>query len=265
MNEKTLNYNEYELYYYTSGLNKKETIIFLHPAFSDHTTFVDQFTSLSDQYNIIALDMIGHGKSQPKKTSDDIGTTIQHVKEIMDENNMKHCHIVGVSLGSLVAQGFAAKHPTLVKTVTVVGGYSIHNYNKGILKAQKKEILSWVFKVLFNMEGFRRYVAEASTYKKHAYDRFYKSSKHITRKSLKYMQGMQKILIKSDEPVPYPLLIVYGEHDLEKGINHAKFWNKQSLGSKLHIVKDAGHCVNMEQPEEFNKVLTNFIKMRNIQ
>ncbi|NDI36548.1 alpha/beta fold hydrolase [Chengkuizengella sediminis] len=260
MNEKTLNYNGYDLYYYTNDLNKKETIIFLHPAFSDHSTFIDQFHSLSDQYNMIALDMIGHGKSQPIKTSDDIETTLQHVKDIINENNLGVCHIVGVSLGSLVAQGFASKYPELTKTVTVVGGYSIHNYNEKILKAQQKEIFRVIFKIMFNRKGFRHYIAQVSTYKKHAYDRFYESSKHFKRKSLKYMQGMQKILVNSDKSVGYPLRLIYGDQDLEITLNHAKLWNEQIPESKLHIIKDAGHCVNMEQPEAFNEVLMQFLE-----
>ncbi|MDP5275847.1 alpha/beta fold hydrolase [Chengkuizengella axinellae] len=260
MNEKTLTYNEYDVYYYTNDLNKKETVLFLHPAFSDHTAFVDQFDSLSDQFNLITLDMIGHGKTQPKKTTDDIEATIQHMKDILTENHLKTCHIVGVSLGSLVAQGFAEKHPDITKSVTVVGGYSIHNYNQDILKAQQKAIFKVLFRIIFNMNSLRRYVSKISTYHKHAYERFYSSSKSYTRKSLKYMQGMQKIFHQTKEKIPYPLLIVYGEHDLDIGKNHAKLWHKQIPESKLHIVEDAGHCVNMEQPEKFDLILLDFIE-----
>ena len=47
--------------YYISGGEKREWILFLHAAFVDHNMFARQVEDFGGQYNILLLDIIGHG------------------------------------------------------------------------------------------------------------------------------------------------------------------------------------------------------------
>jgi pimeloyl-ACP methyl ester carboxylesterase len=254
-----LQYHGYEVAYRVAGNPSNPCIICLHPAFGDHRVFDDQFNALSDSYFILALDMLGHGQTHPARTSDLLDETIEHVRVLLDQYQVNKAHLLGVSLGSLVVQGFAYRYAEYTASVTAVGGYSIHKNNKALQKAQNKEIGSWILKLLFNMDSFRKYIAKQSTYSQAAYQRMVQYTQAYTRKSLRYMQGMQKLFIDLDKPVQYALLIVYGEFDLQIALQHGQEWAKLEPGATLEIISGAGHCANMENPSDFNTLFEDFI------
>lgn len=256
---EVLNYHDYKVAYKVAGDPKNPCIICVHPAFGDHRVFDEQFDAFSDRYFVIALDMLGHGLTQPQKTGDMLDKTPEQISLIMDKYGVEKAHLLGVSLGSLVVQAFGHLYGERTTSVTAVGGYSIHKNNRSLQKAQNREIGSWILKLLFNMDGFRKYIAKQSTHSEDAYQRMYSYAQAYTRKSLVYMQGMGKLFIDISDPVSYPLLIVYGEHDLKIALDHGKEWVAIEPKASLEIIAGAGHCANMEKPEEFNKVFATFI------
>ena len=53
-----------------------------------------------------------------------------------------------------------------------------------------------------------------------------------------------------------------GEFDIPLEQEMVKQWKNREPASQAVIFKDAGHCVNMDVPEEFHKVMENFWKGR---
>ena len=49
--------------YYVSGRECDEWVFFLHAAFVDHKMFRAQIEYFSSKYNVLAVDIIGHGRS----------------------------------------------------------------------------------------------------------------------------------------------------------------------------------------------------------
>ncbi|MDO9085088.1 MAG: alpha/beta hydrolase [Anaerolineaceae bacterium] len=261
LQEKQLNKEKYSFYYYTAGNPQKETLVFIHPAYGDHTCFHHQMEAFFEDYYLIFVDMLGHGKSQVPMGGDTIEKTADLVVEILDKEDLKQAHLIGVSLGSLMAQYIAHKYPERVKSVTITGGYSIFGDNSKISKAQNREIGKAFFLMMFNMEGFRRYVVKSTNIVPAEQEIFYLAMKKFTRKSLPVMQGMQKILDKSPRSIIQPLLIVVGEYDLPVILENAKIWQKHEPNATFRIIPDAGHCANMDNPAVFNREFKTFIEM----
>jgi pimeloyl-ACP methyl ester carboxylesterase len=63
---------------------------------------------------------------------------------------------------------------------------------------------------------------------------------------------------QSTAPMP-PCLFMVGEHDIELAINTAKEWHERLPNSEFIQVPGAGHSVNLDQPEEFNQIVLNFL------
>ena len=108
---KTLMLNGNIIHYYVSGEQGKPTILFIHSAFSDHTCFYKQVDFFSQEFRVITIDLIGHGLSEVRNDKDKIDTSTEHILEIINAENITKLHIVGISMGSLIAQYFALKHP----------------------------------------------------------------------------------------------------------------------------------------------------------
>lgn len=259
LQEKQLQKDKYSLHYYTQGDPAKEAIVFIHPAYGDHTCFHHQTDAFAENYHVISLDMLGHGRSQVNGANVTIEKTADLVAEIIARESHTQAHLVGVSLGALMAQYIADKYPQQVKSVTVTGGYSIFGDNSAITKAQNSEIIKAFFLILFNMDGFRRYVVKNTNVVEAEREVFYRAMQRFTRRSLQVMPGMNKILDKTPKRLSQPLLIVAGEHDLPIVYANAHAWHEQEPNSKLAVIPAAGHCANMDNPAAFNRVLGEFL------
>lgn len=258
---KKLKLSSYSIHYFCSGDSTKDLLIFLHPAFADHKCFDKQIDFFAKDYRIITIDMLGHGLSEVDKSKDKIDMTVSHIDEILRLEGYSKAHIVGVSMGSLIAQYYGLKHPDKVISMTILGGYNINADNNEITKAQRSEQIKWIFKALFSMNAFRRYVAKVSVANPEDQVRFYEMTKMFTRKSFMIMSGLGNVLKKRDNiKLTYPLLIMSGEKDIELAKKASKNWHNSEPKSKYYLIENAGHCANMDNSNKFNELLMNFIK-----
>lgn len=258
---KELKLEGYSIHYFCSGDAAKDLIMFLHPAFADHTCFEKQIDFFSKDYRIITIDMIGHGLSKVDEAKDKIDITISHINTILTLEGYDTSHIVGVSMGSLIAQYFTLKYPEKVISMTILGGYDINADNSEIAKVQRKEQIKWIFKALFSMNSFRRYVANVAVANSNEQIRFYEMAKSFTRKSFKPMSGLGNVLQKRDNIlISYPLLIMNGGKDIELAKRSSKKWHDSEPNSNYYLIENAGHCANMDNSDRFNELLMGFIK-----
>jgi pimeloyl-ACP methyl ester carboxylesterase len=259
IDHKIIEINGNTIHYFVSGNKEGETVVFLHPAFGDHTCFDRQIDCFSPNYRVITIDMSGHGLTGIGKSKDKISATSTHIAEILKAENQEKIHIAGVSLGSLLAQDFALKYPEQILSLTVLGGYCINKEQKEVAKAQGKEMFKWLFKMIFSMDAFRRYVASVSVTDELEQIRFYESAKHFTRRSFTVMSGLDRLIANRNVQRNFRLLILSGENDSELAIKAAKQWHEEEQTSKMFIIEKAGHCANMDNAERFNSILMDFI------
>ncbi|RUT29627.1 alpha/beta hydrolase [Paenibacillus zeisoli] len=259
MSMRKLNFKNTDYSYIWIANEGKETIVMLHPAFADHTMFEQQISHFRMNYQLILLDLPGHGNSSllsSKVTMQDVPNLLH---QILTANNISACHLLGVSMGSLVAQAFADRYPDQVKSVIIVGGYSIHKANEIILKGQRKEGLKWLLYMLQPMRKFRDYVSSVSCYSDECRALFAQGSKHFNRRSFRSMAGMNTFFRRKDNPMPYPLLLIVGEHDLPLIRAAADELHQLEVHSQLVLLQRAGHCANADTPHEFNKTVEQFL------
>lgn len=256
---KTIEHKGSVIHYYVSGNENGETIVFVHPAFGDHQCFDKQIAYFAPTHRVITLDMLGHGQSQIGKAKADLLCTADHIASILEAEHREQTHIVGVSLGSLLAQYFTWKYPEKTLSLTVLGGYPIHKEQKELAKKQGKEMLKWVFKMLFSMDAFRKYVSTVSVLNKEDQQRFFESAQHFRRKSFRAFSGMSKLIANRDFERSFPLLILVGEKDDKDAVGVAHKWHAEDSTSNMIVIENAGHCANMDNPDIFNEVVLQFI------
>ena len=257
---KELKQNGYSIHYYLSGDTTNELIVFLHPAFADHRCFDKQIEYFSRYYRVITVDMLGHGASSVDKSKDKIDFTVNHIDSILQHEGYERAHFVGVSMGALMAQYFGLHHPEKVSSMSILGGYNINADNPEIAKAQRSENIKWLFRALFSMNSFRRYVSSAVVSKPVEQAHFYKMAGLYTRKSFTVMSGLGNVLkVREDVILNYPLLILSGDKDIELAKQMSKKWHDSEPASQYREIENAGHCANMDNPDVFNTVLMAFI------
>jgi pimeloyl-ACP methyl ester carboxylesterase len=88
----------------------KQSLAFIHGSGSDHSVWSNQYGKLHKDYNILAIDLPGHGQSEGKAqvTVEDY---CRWVKNILDVVNLQNPILIGHSLGAAITLTFAVNYP----------------------------------------------------------------------------------------------------------------------------------------------------------
>ncbi|MGL4107489.1 alpha/beta fold hydrolase [Clostridium sp. LP20] len=243
--------------YWINDSNKEEGIIFVHPAFGNHTCFDTQFEHFNDDYKVIAIDLIGHGKSIGDGAITD---TSKYINQIMLKEKIRKVNLVGVSIGAILIQDFANKYPSKVASLCCIGGYDINNFDSSLQKENSKEQIKMMIKAIFSIKAFAKDNKKISAFTKSAQERFYEMNIEFKKRSFKYLASLGTLVNKvKTQRREYPLMIGVGEYDNDMAIKAAKKWAEFEPNCKLVVFKNAGHIVNMDIPNEFNNILESFL------
>src|SRR2546430_8026287 len=114
----------------------------------DHTAWAFQVPAFAAEFDVIALDNRGAGQSGAPDTRYTIGGMADDVAGLMDQLGVRSAHICGASMGGMIAQEVALRHPDRVITLQLhcttaaVDGYSrlvIDNFLREIGRAACRE------------------------------------------------------------------------------------------------------------------------------
>ena len=245
--------------YYISGKENSEWVLFIHAAFVHHGMFQTQIDYFQDQYNILTLDIIGHGKSINTRKGDSIDKMSAWINKILKKEKIERIHIVGVSLGAVIAQDFAAQYPEAVRSLACFGGYDINNFDVKMQKENSASQMCMMLKAIFSIKWFAKSNKKISAYTLQAQNEFYEMNIQFPRKSFMYLASLSSMInVRQSKPRRYPLLIGCGEYDIPMELSAVEMWKKNEPDCRVLIFEDAGHCVNMDVPQKFNAAMEEF-------
>ncbi len=245
--------------YYISGKEHNEWALFLHAAFVNHNMFKTQIDYFRDKYNVLTLDIIGHGNSTDTHKGDTIDRMSAWISEILKKEHIDKAHIVGISLGAILAQDFANKFPKAVQSLACFGGYDINNFNAEMQRENRAAHALMMLKAVFSVKWFANSNKKISAYSKQAQESFYEMNAAFSKKSFLYLASLNTMAnARQAKPRGYPLLIGCGKHDIPAELSAVELWKKTEPECEAVIFESAGHCVNMDVPEQFNKTLEEF-------
>ncbi|MDE6867831.1 MAG: alpha/beta hydrolase [Clostridia bacterium] len=255
---KTLYLENSPIAYYIDDTADKEWVVFIHAAFVDSRMFKTQFEYFSGKYNLLAVDIIGHGNSIRTGKGDCIEKTSGWINDIFQKHNIQSAHFVGVSLGAVFIQDFANKYESKVLSLACFGGYDINNFDTKRQKANSKGQLQMMLKSLFSIKWFAKANKKISAFTAEAQTEFYNMNIRFKKSSFMYLAGLQKLVNKYPKKNrKYELLVGCGEHDIPMEIEIVNEWAESENCAKA-ILQGAGHCANMDVPGKFNACLENF-------
>lgn len=245
--------------YFISGTEHAEWILFIHAAFVNHNMFKAQFEYFQDKYNVMAIDIIGHGQSMDTRKGDSIDKMSGWIFDILKVENIEKIHIVGVSLGAVLAQDFANRYSNLVRSLACFGGYDINNFDIKMQKENGAKQMLMMLKAVFSIKWFAKANKKISAYTSKAQDDFLDMNMLFPRKSFKFLTTLNNMVNKhKTEKRNYPLLIGCGSFDIPMELEAIRQWKINEPNCRVVIFENAGHCANMDVPQEFNETIEDF-------
>jgi len=104
-----------------TGTTGGSPLVLLHPLGMDLTWWGDQFREFGPERDVIAMDMPGHGLSAQPDAPPTFDMMADAMEALLESIGGKPAHLVGLSVGGMIAQTLALRRPDLVQSLTLVG------------------------------------------------------------------------------------------------------------------------------------------------
>lgn len=255
-------YDDLKLEYLEINNQKSKNLIFLHGFSSDFNFFNSWYPELSKNFNIYALNMPAHGKSEAKL---DIMTEIDLMKIFIawiKELQLNNLYLVGHSMGGALALMSVQELNDKIEKIILIGPQNRSSlvreqdfydtfFPRKIEDYAKLVKLCYYYpdKILNNKEWMKR-VEKYLNENQEQLDLVYTLGRDLPKTANMDLIDFGIKNLKND------LILIYGEAD---GIIDAKNIDKYFLSlnpkTKVYKVNQAGHTVWLENPVEFAKIM----------
>ncbi len=235
----------------------KHTIILLHGSGQSHVVWslTDQY--LADEgYNVFALDLPGHGNSEGAslKSIEDMADWLNKVVQVI---GIKDLTILGHSQGCLVALEYVNKFPDNIKNLIFVAGSYVIPVNKSLIDLANSGDLESLNLMMKWGYGYSKQFIGGNPLQK-----ILNSSREV-REVLavdliacnNYKNGINCVKM-----IKCPTFFIFGELDKMIRLDKGKEFSGLINGSKMHIIKDCGHMIILENAFEMREQVAKFLK-----
>jgi pimeloyl-ACP methyl ester carboxylesterase len=247
----------------------KDWVVFIHGAGGSSSIWFRQLKAYQEDFNVLLVDLRGHGKSKEmstlKKYYKEKYTfkTVSHdVLEAIHREGIKQAHFVGVSLGTIIIRTIAEMEPDVVKSAVMCGAITRmdvrsrilvwlgHTFKKVVPFMWLYRLFAWIIMPKKNHEESRlMFVREASNLARKEFLKWFRLTYEVNP-LLKYFKEIE---------MKAPTLYIMGEED-HMFLPPVKKMVEEFERSTLNVVAGSGHVVNIDKPDEFNRISLRFLK-----
>ncbi|MBM4313110.1 MAG: alpha/beta hydrolase [Deltaproteobacteria bacterium] len=233
-------------------LPDRKTLVFIHGSGGDHTNWLGQYTSMKDRFNIAALDLPGHGRSEgPGERS--VAAYVEWVRKIMDGLGISEPVLIGHSLGAAICLSFIIRYNGSAAAAVPVGAGVRMPVNPMILEGLKQDPASVVgmaakFSIAKqNREKFSKLLAES----------LLRTDPEILHGDFSACNDLD--ISEAVAGIRVPTLVVCGAEDKMTPPSLSQAIADRIPGAGLALIEGAGHFVMMENSDAFNSALVDFV------
>jgi pyruvate dehydrogenase E2 component (dihydrolipoamide acetyltransferase) len=233
-----------------------EAVLLLHGFGGDLNNWLFNLDALAEGRTVYALDLPGHGGSV--KRTDGLGGLTGAVREFLDGQGVERAHLVGHSMGALVAAAVARAEPDRVASLTLVdpagfGEEIDREYVDGFVAASSRRELKPVLQRLFADPELvtRSMVDDVLKYKR--IDGVDEALRALAGEL--FPDGHQQRTLDLGA-YDGPVLVVWGERDQVIPAAHAA---AAPARAQTQVLAGAGHSPHLEAAGEFNRIVTGFL------
>src|SRR5436305_4486875 len=262
--------NGAKLYYEVMGAG--HALVLLHEGIADSRMYDDQFNVFAQHYRVVRFDTRGFGQSdlppadQPVALQEDLYGLLEFL-------GIKKTYVLGMSMGGSIALDFTLAHPAMVDALILVApgvsGYNMSSFEteyKAIgeeieeavkrgdyERASELEIRIWV-------DGPERTPQQVDpAVRQRVYEMNLHNYRNMGAAEFPPPQELEPPAIARLNEVAVPTCLIIGDKDVREMLSIIDKLEQGIPGARKIVMHNVAHALNMEQPEEFNRIVLDFL------
>jgi 3-oxoadipate enol-lactonase len=241
-------------------------IVMIHGAQGDQTMFARMASDFAGSYQVLTFDQCGSGLSEKPDMPYSIAMLADDTAALMDHLGVATAHIIGVSMGGMIAQEFALRHPRKVRSLvlgcTTPGGPNANRlnvdassgaYSTRPMTAEERG------KALAESAFSKGYVAQ--------HPEIITSMIEMRRgrpiDTVAFPHRMKAAVEHNTfdrlAEIRCPTLVITGKDDALIAWENSRILTERIKGAEEVILEPAGHCFWLEQPEQSRAAIAGFV------
>lgn len=250
------------LYYELTG--EGQPVLFIHGLGSSVRDWQPQVDFFSRQYQVLAYDVRGHGRSDKPPGPYSVPLFAADTAELIQALEIEPCHVVGMSMGGWIAYQLAVDKPELLKSLVIV------NATPDLVPHSWRDRLqAWQRLAIVRLLGMRRMgevlskrlfpKPEQEALRQTFVERWAENDPRAYRDALKGAVGWSVVDRLGD--INIPTLVITADQDYTS-VSLKRAYLAKMPQAELVVIEDSRHGTPAERPDAFNEALLAFLSNR---
>jgi pimeloyl-ACP methyl ester carboxylesterase len=258
--------DDFEMYYEIHGEKNEVPLVLIAGLGGDISTgWILQIPPFSKKYKVITFDNRDSGRTSQTDVSYTVDTFAEDTYNLLNKLGVNKAHILGGSMGGMIAQTFALNYPEMVRSLvlcsTMPQGFkwlSEITVWKELIKIAPRElfvedILVWTLtRETLESKALIKMVIEQLV----KYPYIQPPEAFIRQCNAIETFDVSKRL----KEIKAPTLVVAGKRDILVPVWYSEEIASRIPNAELKVIQGCAHSVNLERAKEFNKTILEFLK-----
>ncbi len=243
-------------------INEKSPIVFIHGVGLTQEIWEPQINFFKD-YNTLTYDLLGHGKTPLKKSSVNFLDFSKQLSRLINELNLNKIHLVGFSLGALIARNFASKNSDKLNSLILLNSIYKRTEEQKRVVINRFEVAK-LGKPASKQTALRRWLSEEFVKKNpEIYQKIYSI---LDKNKPKDFLKCYKIFVNYDDDdneikkIKTKSLIITGQNDVGSTPEMSKNLSKIIQGSEFFEIKGGKHLCSIECANDVNITIKKILR-----
>lgn len=255
--------NDIDTYYEDTG--DGQPLFLIHGLGSSSRNWELQADYFAEKYRVITYDLRGHGRTSKPPGPYSMRTFAKDAAALLTGLEAAPAHVVGISMGGMIAFELAVRYPELLKSLVIVN--SVPDMR---LTSPREYLEMWPRFLILKALGVRRMgmalgkrlfpKPEQDELRQVFVERWAQNDKRAYEQALWAVLGWS--VEAHLEEIHCPALVIAAEKDYWP-LDVKQSYVKKMPNARLAVIADARHAVAVEKPDEFNRILDEFLASQN--
>lgn len=237
-------------------------VVLIHPVGLDLSYWGGQIEALCDTYDVVAFDLPGHGRTPGSPADWTLDAAAGCLEQVIQLTGSGGAHLVGLSVGGMIAQALTLAKPGLVRSLTLIDtAAAFAEEGRSAMRTRAGMAREGGMQAVLRTTIERWFTPDTEARRPDLIDRVSKTL--LADDPLVHAAMWDMIsaldLVPQLHRITCPTLVLVGEFDPSSPPAAARVLRDNIAGAQMHVIPQASHMAPLEKPDAINAHLTRFL------